>query len=49
MGTSARTVIIICAASAGLAAPYELLTRTGIRPIVLDKSEIMGGISRTVD
>lgn len=42
------TAIIIGAGPAGLTAAYELLTRTGIRPIVLEKSEYMGGISRTV-
>jgi protoporphyrinogen oxidase len=42
------TAIIIGAGPAGLTAAYELLTRTGIRPVVLEKSEYMGGISRTV-
>ena len=41
--------IIIGAGPAGLTAAYELLTRTGIKPIVLEKSEYMGGISRTVN
>src|SRR6202521_547677 len=39
--------IIIGAGPAGLTAAYELLTRTGIKPIVLEKSNCMGGISRT--
>jgi len=30
-------------------AAYELLTRTGITPIVLEKSEYMGGIARTIN
>ncbi len=42
------TAIVIGAGPAGLTAAYELLTRAGIRPIILEKSEYMGGISRTV-
>lgn len=41
--------IIIGAGPAGLTAAYELLTRTGIKPIVLEKSTCMGGLSRTVN
>ena len=41
--------MIIGAGPAGLTAAFELLTRTNIRPIVLEKSEYMGGISRTVN
>ena len=41
--------IIIGAGPAGLTAAYELLTRTAIQPIVLEKSACMGGISRTVN
>ena len=44
-----KTAIIIGAGPAGLTAAYELLTRAGIRPIVIEKSEYMGGISRTVN
>jgi protoporphyrinogen oxidase len=44
-----KRAIIIGAGPAGLTAAYELLTRTGIQPIVLEKSEHMGGISRTVN
>ncbi len=43
-----KRAIIIGAGPAGLTAAYELLTRTEIKPIVLEKSEFMGGISRTV-
>ena len=44
-----RTAVIIGAGPAGLTAAYELLTRTDVIPIVLEKSEQMGGISRTVN
>lgn len=41
--------IIIGAGPAGLTAAYELLQRTDITPIVLEKSGYIGGISRTMD
>ena len=44
-----KQAIIIGAGPAGLTAAYELLTRTDIKPIVLEKSDCMGGISRTVN
>src|SRR2546425_2878061 len=44
-----KTAIIIGAGPAGLTAAYELLTRTDITPIVLERSTYMGGISRTVN
>ena len=44
-----RTAIIIGAGPAGLTAAYELLTRSSILPVVLEKSSHMGGISRTVE
>lgn len=44
-----RTAVIIGAGPAGLTAAYELLTRTDIRPVVLEQSDYMGGISRTVN
>ncbi len=37
------------AGPAGLTAAFELLTRTEIQPIVIEKSEHMGGLSRTVN
>src|SRR3954452_7507583 len=44
-----KTAIIIGAGPAGLTAAYELLTRSDVKPIVLEKSTYMGGISRTVE
>lgn len=44
-----KRAIIIGAGPAGLTAAYELLTRTDIVPIVLEKSRYMGGLSRTVN
>jgi len=44
-----RTAIIIGAGPAGLTAAYELLQRTDIQPIVVEMSEYMGGLSRTVN
>lgn len=41
--------IVIGAGPAGLTAAYELLSRTDIVPIVLEMSENMGGISKTVE
>ena len=45
----ARRAIIIGAGPAGLTAAWELLTRTGIVPLVLEQSDAMGGICRTVN
>jgi protoporphyrinogen oxidase len=42
-----RTAIIIGAGPAGLTCAYELLERTNIRPIVLERSERVGGLART--
>src|SRR6185503_19789272 len=44
-----KKAIIIGAGPAGLTAAYELLKRTDIRPVILEKSEFIGGISRTID
>ncbi|MBC9933059.1 NAD(P)/FAD-dependent oxidoreductase [Chitinophaga qingshengii] len=46
--TNKKTAIIIGAGPAGLTAAYELLTRTDIKPIILEMSADIGGISKTV-
>ena len=48
-GSNHSRAVIIGAGPAGLTAAYELLTRAGVKPIVLEKSDCMGGISRTVN
>jgi protoporphyrinogen oxidase len=44
-----KTAIIIGAGPAGLTAAFELLERTDIMPIILEKSGDIGGISKTVN
>jgi protoporphyrinogen oxidase len=43
-----RQAIIIGGGPAGLTTAYELLSRTDIHPIVIERFDYMGGISRTV-
>jgi len=43
-----KIAIIIGAGPAGLTAAYELVTRTDIRPIIIEQSNDIGGISKTV-
>src|ERR1700722_15082005 len=43
-----RRAIIIGAGPAGLTAALELLRRTDVQPIVLEASNEIGGISRTI-
>jgi len=44
-----KIALIVGAGPAGLTAAYELLKRTDIRPVVLEMSQAIGGISRTVN
>lgn len=44
-----RVALIIGAGPAGLTTAYELLTRTDIKPIIIEKTNRIGGISTTVD
>jgi protoporphyrinogen oxidase len=43
-----KCAIIIGAGPAGLTAAYELITKTDIKPIIIEKTDYIGGISRTV-
>jgi protoporphyrinogen oxidase len=43
-----KTAIIIGAGPAGLTAAYELVTKTDIKPIIIEQSNDIGGISKTV-
>ncbi len=44
-----KTAVIIGAGPAGLTAALQLLRDTGVRPVVVEASAEIGGISRTVD
>ncbi len=47
MAEKQKTAIIIGAGPAGLTAAYQLLKETDIKPIILEESSFIGGISRT--
>ena len=49
MNSSGKVAVIIGAGPAGLTAASELLERTDIRPIVLEQSAAIGGISQTIN
>lgn len=44
-----RTAIIIGAGPAGLTAAYEFLTRSDIKPIIFESTDMVGGIACTVN
>ena len=44
-----KTAIIIGAGPAGLTAAYELLDKTDIKPVIYEKSNDIGGISKTIN
>ena len=48
MEKTKKTAVIIGAGPAGLTAAYELLEKSDIHPIVLEASDMIGGISQTV-
>ncbi|MDR3643745.1 MAG: NAD(P)/FAD-dependent oxidoreductase [Clostridia bacterium] len=43
-----KVAVIIGAGPAGLTAAHELLKTTGIHPVIIEESAVVGGISRTV-
>jgi protoporphyrinogen oxidase len=47
--TMEKKAIIIGAGPAGLTAAYELLKRTDITPVILERSGHIGGISKTIE
>lgn len=49
MNTREKIVVIIGAGPAGLTAGYELANRDGYKPIIIERSSEIGGISRTVN
>ncbi len=44
-----RKAIIIGGGPAGLTAAYELLKHTDIKPVILEQSEYVGGLAKTVN
>jgi protoporphyrinogen oxidase len=44
-----KTAVIIGAGPAGLTAAYELLKHTDVKPILIEASDHLGGLSRTVN
>ncbi len=44
-----KTAIIIGAGPAGLTAAYELIKKTDIKPIIIEQTNDIGGISKTVN
>ena len=43
-----ETAVIIGAGPAGLTAAYELVTKTNIKPVIIERTTDIGGISKTV-
>ncbi len=44
-----KNAVIIGAGPAGLTAAYQLLKHTDIKPVILEETDMIGGISRTVE
>jgi protoporphyrinogen oxidase len=44
-----RTAIIIGAGPAGLTAAHELIKKSDITPIIIEKLNMLGGLSRTIN
>src|SRR5271168_2932925 len=46
---SNESAVIIGAGPAGVTAAYELVTRSKVKPVILEKSDIIGGLARTLN
>ncbi|MBX9940163.1 MAG: NAD(P)/FAD-dependent oxidoreductase [Candidatus Obscuribacterales bacterium] len=46
---SSKRAVIIGAGPAGITAAYELVQRTDVKPILVEKAEVIGGLARTLD
>ena len=46
---SQKVAVIVGAGPAGLTAAFEFLERTDVKPLILEKSEHIGGLSRTIE
>jgi protoporphyrinogen oxidase len=44
-----ESAVIIGAGPAGVTAAYELVTRSKVKPIILEKTDIIGGLARTLN
>ena len=44
-----KVAVIVGAGPAGLTAAFEFLERTDVKPVILEKSEHIGGLSRTIE
>ncbi|MBO5845710.1 MAG: NAD(P)/FAD-dependent oxidoreductase [Clostridia bacterium] len=49
MENKSKKALIIGAGPAGLTAAYELLKNTDIKPVIIEESDAIGGISRTAE
>lgn len=49
MDNAPKTAVVIGAGPAGLTAAYELVSRSSIHPVVLEATDVVGGISQTVE
>ena len=49
MANKSKKALILGAGPAGLTAAYELLKNTDIKPVIIEESDAIGGISRTAE
>lgn len=49
MKDEVKTALIVGAGPGGLTAAFEMLSRTKIKPIIFEKTNEIGGISKTVN